>query len=468
MINFFFQPASIAIFGASTNPNKSGYKLVQNILDHNYSGSIFPINPKGGEILGKKIYKNLSEISEEVELAIIFVPNSKVISILKECIVKGIKGAIIESAGFGEVPEGLKLVDEIKVITENFTKIRVFGPNCTGLTFIQKDGEGFFASFVPMPKIKTGSIAIISQSGFINGGYFLNITSRHPNLGFRYVCAIGNKMDLNENDLLEYIMQDPEIGVICIYVESFFDVRKFIRLCNLAKNEYNKKIILLRSGLSKLGSQATASHTGALARERTELIKAVIKQCHCIEAEDFKNLFQIAYALDFTKNSDIHQVDNPGVSIITISGGAGAVMADLCDKFNVKIPLLSKNSFDELSLIYPKWMPPQKYSLLDIWPAVENAAGDYQKVMLKSLEIVLSDPNIHAVFLTAFYSRTSWKMNWYLVEELIKEHRKPVYVWLFGEYSDVLEAEKIFQELKIPVFYSEKEMISTFSKTISQ
>ena len=179
-----------------------------------------------------------------------------------------------------------------------------------------------------MPAIKTGSIAIISQSGFTNGGFFLDNTSRNPNLGFKYVCAIGNKMDVDENDLLEYISQDPSVSVIALYIESFRDVRRLIELSKQAQTQFHKKVILLRSGLSQTGANATASHTGVLARERAELIKAVIKQSRCILADDFRNLFQLARTTAFLAETEVLPKNGNNIGVITVSGGAGAVLAD--------------------------------------------------------------------------------------------------------------------------------------------
>ncbi len=266
-LDAFFRAKSVAVFGASTNPNKSGYKIVENLLLHKYSGPIYPINPRGGNILGLSLYKSVLEVEAPVDLAIIFVPAKFVGGILRDCITKGIPAAIIEAAGFGEVgDDGKKLREEIISITENFTKIRILGPNCTGITTVDqgRDGEGFFSSFIPMGPTKSGSLAIVSQSGFINGAYYPDFTGRNPNLGLRYVITIGNKMDVNENDVLEYLIGDPTVSTIGIYVESFRDVRRFIQLCHRAHKQ-GKDVILLRSGFSSIGSRATTSHTGALA-----------------------------------------------------------------------------------------------------------------------------------------------------------------------------------------------------------
>ncbi len=461
-IKAFFKARSVAVFGASTNPRKSGYYLVQNLISHQFPGNIYPINPKGGTLDGLKIYKKLEKISKPIDLAIIFVPNRYIPDILKQCIEKGVKAAIIEAAGFSEVGEkGKDLKDQIVKITDDFRKIRVIGPNCTGITYLKSDGVGIFSSFVPMPKIKQGSTVIISQSGFINGGFLLDNVTRYKRMGLRAVCAIGNKMDVNENALLEFFMKDPEVETIGLYIESFQDVRRLIKLSNQAQNQFGKRVVMLRSGLSERGAQAISSHTGSLG-EKSELIKAAIKQSHAIQADDFREFFRILRTLSSLNHWEISPNHTQNVAIITISGGAGAVISDWCEKYNLNIPKLSDETYAGLSKLFPDWMPPNRFGLIDIWPAVENAAGDYQSVVLETLKISLNDPKINGIFMTAFYSQKAWQMDWTKIKKILEKYRKPVFIWLFGEYRDVLKAERIFERMQLPLFRSEHEMVKIY------
>ena len=143
-IDAFFHPKNVAVFGASTNPQKSGFLLVQNLLTHGFNGKIYQINPKPGEILGVNIIPSIFNIEEPIDLAVIFVPNKQIPPILEDCIKKGIKAAIIEAAGFEEVPDGGQYITQIKEITENFSKIRIIGPNCTGITLLSKTERACF------------------------------------------------------------------------------------------------------------------------------------------------------------------------------------------------------------------------------------------------------------------------------------------------------------------------------------
>ncbi|MHA1870300.1 MAG: CoA-binding protein, partial [Promethearchaeota archaeon] len=267
IIKQLFHPKSVAVIGASTTRLKGGYRILENLVGNKFEGAIYPINPKGGEALGLKFYKSLDEISDPIDIAIIFVPNRLIPGILNECIKKGIRGAIIEAAGFEEVGEaGLKLRDEVVKVTDNFKKIRIVGPNCTGLTRVDSSESGFFSAFIRHYNYRRGNVAIISQSGMVNGGYFNYLNTTYENMRVKYVASIGNKMDLGENEFLEYYLEDEDVQVIPIYLESFKDPRKFIELCSRrnyedgGKNNKNtiksgnkrrKSIILLKGGITE-------------------------------------------------------------------------------------------------------------------------------------------------------------------------------------------------------------------------
>ncbi|MCK4287125.1 MAG: CoA-binding protein, partial [Candidatus Lokiarchaeota archaeon] len=205
VVDIFLNPKTVAVIGASKNQTKGGYRIIENLLTNNFKGKIFPVNPNSdGEVLGLEFKNSILEIEEEIDLAIFYTPNSVVPDILEDCIKKNVRGALIETAGFEEVGEiGLKLKDKIVKVTENFSKIRIVGPNCMGLTKIDGDSDsdakgGFFSGFGVFNEYRRGNIAVISQSGMLNGGYLRNLMRNHPEMGIRYSCSIGNKMDLSE------------------------------------------------------------------------------------------------------------------------------------------------------------------------------------------------------------------------------------------------------------------------------
>lgn len=473
VIDIFLNPKSVAVIGGSKNPMKGGHRIIQNLVLNNFKGKIYPINPNpDGQILGLKVYNSVLEIEEQVDLAIFYVPNRKIPQLLEECIQKKIKGALIEASGFGEVGgEGLEISKQIQEITDNFTKIRIMGPNCMGLTRIDGDSNskensrgGFFTSFGVFYKYKRGDIAIISQSGMLNGGYLMYIMEKYPNLGIRYSCSIGNKMDLNENDFLEYFIEDPTVNVIAIYLESFKNPRKFINLCQKVRKISNKTIILVKGGITSQGQKATLSHTGALA-ENEQLVNAIIKQSGVIKAKSFDELFQFSktFSMIYQENKLIPKHGN--ISLMTGSGGAGSVVADLAAKNGLKFPYFNDQQYNILLNVFPEWMPPNRFALVDFWPAMEKAMtkNNNPDEVIKIIHGLLQkDKKIEGCLNMLFCSKRFGGVNYKLIVQAVKNGSKPTFFWLIGEVEAVQEVSQYMAEHNIPTFPTLEEMIKNF------
>lgn len=474
IIDLFLNPKSVAIIGASKNLTKGGHRIVDNLVTNNFKGKIYPINPNSeGDLFGLEFKKSVLDIEEEVDLAVFYVPNLKIPSILEECIQKGIKGAIIEASGFEEVGEkGLELRDQILKITDNFSKIRILGPNCMGLTRIDGDSDskdikkgGFFTSFAVFHKYKSGNIAIISQSGMLNGGYLMYMMEKYPDLGIRYSCSIGNKMDLSEIEFLEYFLEDPSVNVVAIYLESFKDPRKFIELCRKTREKPNKAIILVKGGLTPQGQKATLSHTGALA-ENSQLINAIIIQSGVIQAKNFHELFQFArtFSMMYTENKIMPKQGN--ISLITGSGGAGTIVADITAEYGLKFPIFGDKIYYKLVEIFPEWMPPNRFALVDFWPAMEKAMMNNINpgvLMISVYELLLNDEKIEGILNMMFCSKQFRSFtNYKQVVESINNASKPIFFWLIGEVKEVQRVSRYMADHNIPTFPSLEDMIKNF------
>ena len=476
IIDLFLNPKSVAVIGASKNPMKGGYRIINNLIVNNYRGKIFPVNPNSdGKIFNLEFKKSILEIEDEVELAIFYVANSLIPEILRDCIKKRVKAALIETSGFEEVGErGLKLRDEILKITENFTKIRIVGPNCMGLTKIDGDSNsekrgGFFSGFGVFDKYRRGNIAIITQSGMLNGGYLRTMMRNYPDFGIRYSCSIGNKMDLSEIEFLDYFLNDPTVNVIAMYLESFKDPRKFIELCKKTKNMPKRTIILLKGGLTSLGQKASLSHTGSLA-ENSQLINAIIKQSGVIHAENLHDLFQFARTFSTVYKSGKKLPTFGKVSMMAGSGGAGTISADLTMKYGLTFPIMSEKSYNVLKELYPKWMPPNKFALLDLWPTFEKAMMNnvnQADVMTKIWKTMLDDPNIEGVFNMIFVSKRCSRR--YNVKEMTQyKTDKIIFMWVVGDIHGVQRMTKLFNKNNIPAFPTLEEMIRNFSILVQE
>ncbi len=476
VVDIFLNPKSVAVIGASKNPMKGGHRIINNLIVNNYKGKIFPVNPNSdGEIFGLKFKKSISEIEEEVDLAIFYVGNHIIPEILRDCIKKRVKAALIETSGFEEVGEkGLKLRDEILKITDNFSKIRIVGPNCMGLTKIDGDSDseergGFFSGFGVFDKYRRGNIAIITQSGMLNGGYLMNLMRNYPEVGIRYSCSIGNKMDLSEIEFLEYFLDDPTVNVIVLYLESFKDPRKFIELCKKTKKIPNKTIILLKGGTTSLGQKASLSHTGSLA-ESKKLINAIIRQSGVIQAESLHDLFQFARTFSMIYKSGKKLPIYGKVSMMAGSGGAGTISADLTMKYGLTFPIMGEKTYQVLKDLYPEWMPPNRFALLDLWPTFEKAMMNkvsQKDVMTKIWKAVLDDPNIEGVFNMMFISKRF--SNRYDVEAMTQyKTDKIIFMWMVGDIHGVQRMTTLFNKFNIPTFPTLEEMIRNFSILVQE
>ena len=471
IIDKFLNPKSVAVIGASKNPFKGGYRITNNLVLNNFKGDIYPVNPNSeGKLFGLEFKKSVLEIEDEIDLAIIYVPNKAIPDILSQCIEKGIKGAIIEASGFEEVGgEGLELRDQILSITENFSKIRLVGPNCMGISRIDRDSEskndemgGFFTSFVEFTKYKRGNVGIISQSGMLNGGYLLHVMEKYPTLGLRYSCSIGNKMDLSEIEFLDYMIADPTINVIALYLESFKDPRKFIKLCKKVQNIPHKTIILVKGGSTAQGQKATLSHTGSLA-ENSQLIEAVIRQSGVIKANNFFELFQFIRTFSMIYKTEKILPKKGNVAMVTGSGGAGSISADITIKYGLNYPILKENAYEELVKLFPDWMPPNKFALVDIWPTMEKAMMNKVNpglVMNSIYEILLKEEYIEGLMIMMFCSnRFKGLTNFDNTIKNISKIPKPVLFWLIGDLKEIRRVSQLLDKYSLLHFQNLEDMI---------
>ena len=445
----FFSPNSIAIIGASHESGKVGYEIIANLIDGKYKGKIFLINPKAGKILGKKVFKNIFEIKEKIDLAIIIVPAKICPKILEEVGKRKIKYAIIISAGFKEAgKEGMKLENEIKKILEKY-KISLLGPNCLGLI---NPYQNLNASFGPKLSQK-GNIFFISQSGAILCG-FLDL-ARQNNLGFSKIISLGNKTNLSENDFLEFALKDPKTKVISMYLESFADGKKTIEI--LKKNS-KKPIIFLKGGQSEKGQMAVSLHTGSLAGSN-ETMEAFIKKTNIIKANSLKDLFDLTKGFSF---QNFPQQKN-GIVILTNAGGLGVLGIDALSNIghqisNTKLKLakLKKETKNFLRKNLPL-----NCSLENPIDIIGDATTDRYKI---SLEAILKDKNVSIVlvFLTPQKMTEPEKVAEIIVSSF-KKYKKPILTCFFGQ-EKIEKAIKILEKNKIPNFDSPEKVIEVIQK----
>ncbi len=339
----FFYPKSIAIVGASRDPKKVGNRIVNNLLTNNYVGKIYPVNPKAEEILGLKSYRDIGEIPGDIDLVVVAVPAEKVEGSLDECARKRLGGVVVVAAGFSEVGEkGLEDRLRKKAKACNF---RLIGPNTFGLINTKHDMNASFAYGMP----PGGEISFVSQSGAMAEA--LIMWMRAENVGISKIVGTGNKMDVDDADLIDYLGRDEDTRVIAMYIESIKDGRRFMESAQKVSKE--KPIVALKGGKAEGGVRAAGSHTGAIT-SKYDLYEAAFKQGGIITASDTTELFDMAVALACQKPSRGRRV-----GIATNGGGSGVVFSDLIEEFGAEVPVLDERIQKKLMEFLPDIASPR-------------------------------------------------------------------------------------------------------------
>lgn len=324
-IKNFFYPQSICIYGASSKPLSIGYELTKTIISYGYTGKLFLINPKAGELFGLKCHKNLLDITEKIDLAIVLVPKLFVADSINELLKSGVKSIVLITAGFKETGKEGELAEQSLLKEIKQFDARLVGPNCMGLINTLPDVK-LNATFVAETPHK-GSLGFLSQSGAL-GAAVLN-SLRETKIKFAHFISIGNKADINENDLLDYWNEDENIKVITMYLESFSIGKEFVKKINSKKN--NKPVVVLKAGKTASGIKAASSHTGALGSS-DKVVDAVLKQYNVIRVEDIKELFNIA---QYIENFPLPYGNR--VAVVTNAGGPAILAVDKIDDCGLKL-----------------------------------------------------------------------------------------------------------------------------------
>jgi acyl-CoA synthetase (NDP forming) len=334
-------PRSIAVVGASNNPQKTGYFYMEKLLQAGYKGQIYPVHPQQSEILGLPAYPNLAAVPGEVDLAYVVVPGEAVIQVMRDCIAKGSKAALVVSAGFSEVAdeEGKRRARELQELLDAGRGTRVIGPNCMGLY-----NAALGLTFHDAP-IKEGKIGVIAQSGSITVDIIKS--GVYHNLGFSVGVSSGNEMDLNLCDYLEYFAADPATGIIAAYVEGIKEGQRFVRLAGEITPK--KPIIIWKGGRTEAGARAASSHTGSLAGER-RIYSAAFRQAGVVPATGLPELTAFLQAF-----SMLERPAGNGVCIVTGPGGPGVAISDACNEAGLSVPALSEATRQSLSRLLPSF-----------------------------------------------------------------------------------------------------------------
>ena len=433
-----FNPRSVAVVGASTNPGKIGFRIVENMVNSGYTGEIYPINPRGGEILERRVYESITAVGQPIDVAVLVIPATGVYQTVEACAEAGVKHLVIITSGFSEV--GNTEEEERIVAFARSHGMRVLGPNIFG---IYSASSSLDATFGP-GGILPGHVAIITQSGAL--GIAMIGKTATESLGLSALISVGNKSDVDESDLLEYLADDEGTRVIMLYIEG---VKNGQRLVETLKSVTKRKhVVVIKSGRSKRGAMAAASHTGSLAGA-DEVFDDIMNQCGVLRAESVQEAFNwVRYLSSAPLPSGANAV------IVTNGGGIGVLATDACEKYGVSM----YEDQAVLSETFAEVMPAFGSSKNPVDLTGQASAEDYAKSLTAVLEEDRFDAALALYCETALFDTDQFAA---LLRELYASFhgRKPIVFSLFGGER----IETMIRELRaegIPVFGDVYEAVS--------
>lgn len=339
VIKHWIEPQRVAVVGASRDPQKLGAVVFQNLLQTGFSGDLIPVNPAADEVMGHTAYPQVSAIPGPVDLAVLVVPAQAVLSVMKDLGRKKVPLAIIISAGFKEIGETGRRLEQHLVAAAHTAKVRFIGPNCLGFMNPLIGLNATFSTTLPRP----GGVSFISQSGAM--GVATLDWAMESRLGFRAFVSIGNHADINEIDLLEYFGQDPLTKVILLYLESFSDGRRFVETAS--RITPHTPVVVVKAGRTYKSLQAIQTHTGSLAGS-AEIADQALKQAGVVVAKNTEELFDFALTLSLCP-----QLNSPSVGIVTNAGGPGVLAVDELRYTQLIAPELQPATVRALKKIVP-------------------------------------------------------------------------------------------------------------------
>jgi len=439
MFDKLISPESIAVVGASSHLNKIGYVVLENLKNNGYRGRIYPVNPKGGEILGFKVYSSINDVPEHVDLSIITLPAEVTVKVFED-VAKKSKFIIPIAGGFGETgKEGKERERKILEIARKYNA-RIIGPNTVGI-YIPSTGVNT-ALVVPERSRfpKDGDIAFITQSGAL-GLLTMDSVSMY-NVGFSSFINLGNRVDVNENELLQYFGEDSKSKVVIMYIESFANGREFMKIARDVSRK--KPIVVLKAGRTKRGGRAASLHTGALGGSDA-VADGAFKQCGVIRAYDEIELVDYARALAYGK-----PIKGDRIAVVTSAGGVGVVTTDYIESEVRGIGMKMAELSEEVKREIREEVVPFASVENPVDMTAQASDDDYDGV----LAALNKDPNVDAILVYALFQTPLISEK--LVDIITKWHRKgdkPIVVGTIGS-EFALRMMRKFEENKVPVYPS--------------
>lgn len=433
MLDSLFRPGSVAVIGASNRRLTIGYRIIQNLLDSGFNGPIYPVHPKASFIKSIPAYPTILDVPGEVELVHIVVKNTLVPQVLADCGKKGVKVAIINTAGFKEVGgDGIKLEEEIvRIGKEN--GIRLFGPNCQGIMNSDKDVNAY-CNFT-FTRLRPGHVSLLAQSGGV--GEVINNRLFELDAGIRMYASNGNACDVSIPEIVQYWGDDPETKVIICHIESLPDPRRFYEVAREVSRR--KPILAMKTGRTQAGAKAVSSHTGGLVKQDTTT-ELILEEAGCISFRDEEDLCQTAYA--------ISRQPIPGgnrIGIVTNTGGPGIISTDIVIEAGCELPDLSEKTQARLREVLHA-----EATISNPVDVIATAGPEHYRA---TVEALLDDENIDSVlvnFITPFFVDCEGVAR--ELADLARSATKPIIAIVMTEKEGWAKTISTFRDAGIPVF----------------
>ncbi len=446
-MEFFFNPESVAVIGASGKEGKIGYEIMNSLKYTKVK--VYPINKKEKEIMGYRCYESILNIYEKIDLAIIVLGARDTLQAVEECGRKGVKGIIIISGGFKELSEeGEKIENSIREIAKKYG-MRIIGPNCIGVFSSSSGFDTFFQARDAMKRPGPGPVAFLTQSGTY--GVTLLELMEDNSIGVSKFVSFGNKVDVDEIDMLEYLENDNDTKIIALYLESFSNARRFAEISK--KVSMKKPIVILKAGKSQEGTTAAKSHTGAMA-ENYSIFKGAMKQSGVIVVEDIEEMVDVIKIL--AKQTEIK---NGNVMLITNGAGPCVVTADEIGNSKIlKLSKLNNEQIENLKKILPE------YSIIS--NPLDLTGSATPEWYGKSLEILDGAENMDVFVLYFVIPNAPIYRNINDLFELFrKKWKKPVIaVMAGGDFTS--KVSKDLEAINVPVITTARRLVNAVEKIV--
>jgi acetyltransferase len=430
MLKPFFEPSSVAVIGASRDPDKLGYAVLKNLVEGGYAerGTVYPINPKAEEILGRRAHASVLDVPESIDLAVIVIPYPYVPEALRECGQKGIPAAIVISAGFREAGmEGLERERELIAIAEQYN-LRLVGPNCLGVIDTYTPLNASFSAGTP----PSGPMAFMSQSGAL--GTAILDWAQAGRLGLAKFVSLGNKADVSEIDLMEAWVDDPNTKVILMYSEGLPKGEEFINVARRVTR--HKPVVAIKSGVTQSGSRAVSSHTGSLAGSE-QAYQAAFRQAGVLRAESMEALFDMALALGYQP-----PLGGDRVAIITNAGGPGILATDALERYGMSLARFETETIQALEQYLP-----DAASAANPVDVLGDARADRYRFALNQ---VAADPNVDGLLVVLTpQAMTEIEATAQVVGEIAGKLDKPTLACFMGE-AKIVAGIDVLAECGVP------------------